>query len=63
MALQMDSGTYLSGKEAAAELGMAYGTFCNKRTTEGDRFLLGHELVTGRIFFRVEEVARLRSRL
>lgn len=59
MVLQMTSGDYLNGRESARDLDMAYGTFKNQRTEHGDRFLKGHELVPGRLFFRVEDVRRL----
>jgi hypothetical protein len=60
MALQTIEGTYVSSKEAAEHLGMAYGTFTNARTAHGDRFLRGHRhLVAGRVMFALADVARL----
>lgn len=60
MALETINGTFLSSKEAADHLGMAYGTFTNARTAHGDRFLHGHRgLVTGRVMFALADVQRV----
>jgi hypothetical protein len=59
MPLQMHTGTFLTSKEAAARIGIAYGTFTNRRTSHGDRFLRGHhELIAGRVLFSLEDVER-----
>ena len=57
MALQVRGNTFLSSKEAAERLGMAYSTFTNRRTSRGDGFLRGYPgIIPGRVLFRVEEV-------
>lgn len=62
MPLQMETGTYLTSKEAAARIGVAYSTFTNRRTARGDRFLRGYgDLIAGRVLFRLEDVDRLAS--
>lgn len=60
MPLQTATGDYLTSKEAAAYLDMAYSTFTNRRTALGDRFLRGHsDLIAGRVLFRADDVRRL----
>lgn len=57
MPLETGDGTYLTSKEAAAQLGIAYGTFTNRRTAHGDGFLRGRsDLIAGRVLFRLEDV-------
>lgn len=59
MVLQTKEGDFLDGRESAVVLAIQYGTFRNNRTERGDGFLVGHELVPGRVFFRAEDVRRL----
>ena len=64
MVLQMDSGTFLSAREAAQALGMAYQTFLNKRCEKGDDFLRAHrDMVPGHTFYRLDQVEAKRKEL
>jgi hypothetical protein len=47
---------YLTTAEAAEQIGYSVQAFHNRRSREGDRFLRGHELIPGRLFYRQPEV-------
>lgn len=59
MPLITNTDTFLTGKEAAKELGITYQTFANRRCEFRDKFIPGHALLPGRVFFRVEDVQRI----
>jgi hypothetical protein len=59
MALEMKAGTYVQAHEAAPLFGWSVGHFSNKRSQLGDSWLQGHELIPGRIFFKLSDVERL----
>lgn len=60
----IDGQAYLTTTEAAEQIGYSVQTFHNKRSRLGDRFIQGHELIPGRLFYRepdVQQVARERG--
>lgn len=57
--LNIDGQTYLTTTEAASQVGYAVQTFHNMRSRLGDKFVRGHELMPGRLFYLEADVKRL----
>lgn len=60
MPLETFSGTFLTSKEAASHLGVAYNTFVNRRTAHGDHFLYARrDIIPGRSLYLLADVERV----
>lgn len=57
--LNINGQAYLTTAEAADRIGYSLQTFHNLRTRDGDRFIRGHEIVAGRLFYRESDVDKV----